>query len=133
MLEDALRFTYEKLTKEQLVDLAIMLTVDGLHSAGRRPVNYKPYPKKNEYDSTTDLIFDTQIEAEKAFATIHDIFEEVGQVTKADVLEVCGKAFCYTDRDTEWGSLAGMHIVRVTVTDGYKIVMPWPRERMFKK
>lgn len=131
MLEDALRFTFEKLTKEQLVDLAIMLTVDGLHAAGRKKIDYKPYIKKNKYyDSTTDLIFDTRIEAEKAFAAIHDIFEKFGHVTKADVLEVCGKALCYTDSDTGWGSLDGMRILRVT--DGYKIVMPWPRERMFK-
>ncbi len=122
MLEDALRFTYEKLTKEELVNLAIMLTVDGLHSAGRKKIDYKPYIKKNEYDSTTDLIFHTRIEAEKAFAAIHDIFEEFGRVTKADVLEICGKALCYTDSFTGWGSLDGMRILRVT--DGWQIVMP---------
>ena len=30
MLEDALRFTFEKATKEELVDVAILLTVEGL-------------------------------------------------------------------------------------------------------
>ena len=44
-LEQALRLGFEKLTKEELVDLSIELVKDGLHIAGRKR---KPKPKTLE-------------------------------------------------------------------------------------
>ena len=35
-LDTALRFTFEKLTREELIELAIVLTKERLHSAGRK-------------------------------------------------------------------------------------------------
>ena len=40
-LEKALRSGFEKLTKEELINLAILLMDEGLHMAGRKPTKKK--------------------------------------------------------------------------------------------
>lgn len=40
-LKKALRSGFEKLTKEELINLAILLMDDGLHNAGRKPKKEK--------------------------------------------------------------------------------------------
>lgn len=127
MLEDALRFAFEKLTQEQLVDLAIVLTVEGIHSSGRKPAHYKSYVRK-DFRTVNELIFGTRQEAETIFALIREIFDKYSQISTMDVIELCGYEPKFTDAKTGWKTLEGMHIRREP--EGWTIVMPGPSQEL---
>jgi hypothetical protein len=134
MLEDALRFTFTKLTKDQLVDLAIMLTIEGLHSAGRKPTTYYTYKEtrkvtdsdtENRYINNQNLIAyvkPTREAAEAVMTCLTEIFKSFGKITVSDVMECYGKDPTYQDSKFGWTSTSGMYIIRVK--DGWQLILP---------
>ena len=128
MLEDALRFTFEKLTKEELVDVAILLTVEGLHSAGRKP-SVKPVYNtyKRNLQSNHHFIFKTKEKAEAVLLALKEHFDETSQISVADVHEVCGKESNYLLTTIGWNSFDGIGIqYRPYLKERWQLILPRP-------
>lgn len=79
--------------------------------------------RRNQYN---ELVFDTEVEAEKALAEARAILDRYGSVTVADVYEMTDVMTCYLDGVYGWTDLHKAEIVKNT--NGYVLRMPESRK-----
>lgn len=77
-------------------------------------------------DRYNELVFDTEVEAEKALAEARAILDRYGSVTVADVYEMTDVMACYLDGVYGWTDLHKAEIVKNT--NGYVLRMPESRK-----
>ena len=79
--------------------------------------------RQNRYD---ELVFDTEVEAEKVLTEARAILDKYGSVTVADVYEMTDVMTCYTDSIYGWTDLRKAEIVKSA--NGYTLRMPESRK-----
>lgn len=77
-------------------------------------------------DQYNELVFDTEVEAEKALAEARAILDRYGSVTVADVYDMTAVMTCYLDSLYGWTDLRKAKIVKST--NGYILRMPESRK-----
>lgn len=77
-------------------------------------------------DQYNELVFDTEVEAEKALAEARAILDRYGSVTVADVYDMTAVMTCYLDSLYGWTDLRKAEIVKST--NGYILRMPESRK-----
>jgi len=125
MLEEALRFAFEKLNKEQLVNLAIQLIIDGLHTAGRKNKKEEPKILINLWKSP-ELTFKNVEEADKVGTYLINLLKEQKRVSLSDLYEFLGFDSTFSDSQKGWVDLLKMRIVKTP--DGFKLLLPSMQE-----
>ena len=90
----------------------------------QRRVSYQPYRPYHidRFKSIDEFIFNTRGEAEDAEKQASEIIDKYGELTLADLNDLCGLESAYTDTRYGWTCITGAQIHRVR--EGYKLVMP---------
>lgn len=77
-------------------------------------------------DRYNELVFDTEVEAEKVLTEARAILDRYGSVTVADVYEMTDVMTCYLDGVYGWTDLRKAEIVKSA--NGYTLRMPESRK-----
>lgn len=78
----------------------------------RSPQHYaEKRDRMNAERGPIEIKFDNGAEADTAFDHIKELMKEYGQVTVADVCDICELPSCYEDNDYGWTHVSDMHIL----------------------
>lgn len=101
-------------------------------SAPQRPANWRPATDPRNRDPRTrahefdEIVIPNRIQAENVLDRMLDLISQYGQVTVADMLELCGLSGNFTDNKWGWTQLPGVAATRVR--DGYILDLPRPEQ-----